>query len=65
MADDLQETIENAAANPKATVTDGLAVTGHSLPELIEADRYLGERTAANGRNRGLRCTKLLPPGTV
>lgn len=62
---DLEKTIADAADKPKATTTDGVSVTGHSLPELIQADRYLAEQQAAKAGSRGLRVSKLVPPGTV
>ncbi|MGE0375345.1 MAG: hypothetical protein AB7I48_11625 [Planctomycetaceae bacterium] len=35
----------------------------HSLTEQIEADRYLASKQAANSKPRGLRLSRLVPPG--
>ena len=63
---DLTSTIEEAAGQPLEAQTDMGRVRARSLDELIEADRYLKENTASdgvNGRRRGLRFSKLVPPG--
>ena len=63
MPDDLQQTIhDNAAGLAKATGDAG-SVEQHNLRDQIEADRYLASKTAANAKSRGLRFTKLAPPG--
>jgi len=63
---DLGSEIETVAATPKGTSFGGDAVTEHSLPELIAADRHLNEKTAA-GRTPQRRLSKLfvkaVPPG--
>lgn len=65
MADDLESTIEDAAANPASVSVDGQTVQTRSLSELIEADRYLRSKEAAASGKRpgGIRFTKLIPPG--
>ncbi|MFV0442868.1 MAG: hypothetical protein ACK5Q5_04770 [Planctomycetaceae bacterium] len=37
----------------------------HPLKEQIEADRYLASKNAAKSKSRGLRFSKLVPPGTA
>jgi hypothetical protein len=56
-----------AAAGPRRVSVDGREVESHSLKDVIEADRYLRARcaTAAGRGARGLRFTKLVPPGAV
>jgi hypothetical protein len=60
---DLEAAIETAAENPQSASVDGVTVTQRSLSELIEADKYLQAKKAARRKNRGLRYTKIVPPG--
>jgi len=62
---DLSETIETAAATPAEVTTDEGNVKERPLDELIQADQYLQGKSAATKKHRGLRFTKLVPPGTV
>ena len=56
----------NAALLGPAKVSgDAGSVEQHRLSDLIEADRYARGRCAATSPSRGLRITKLIPPGTV
>ncbi len=59
----MSETIEQQAASPKKVVVDGLTVESHSLKDQIEADRYLKTQQAMRSPSRGLRLSKLVPPG--
>ena len=58
---DLSDQIEDAAENPKKVDVDGTSVEAHSIPDLIEADKYLAGKTGAGKAHRGLRITKLIP----
>jgi hypothetical protein len=60
---DLEAAIETAAENPQSANVDGVSVTQRSVSELIEADKYLEAKKAARRKNRGLRYTKIVPPG--
>jgi hypothetical protein len=60
---DLENTIETAAENPQSASVDGVTVTQRSLSELIEADKYLQAKKASRRKNRGLRYTRIVPPG--
>ena len=71
---DLKPIIEQAAADPASATTDGQSATSHSLPDLIEADKYLSAKAAAGivgptGKRRsglaGMRPATLTPPGAV
>jgi hypothetical protein len=62
---DLATAIETNASGPKKAAGDSGSVEQHPLPEQIEADKYLSGKTAADANHRGLRFTKLVPPGTV
>lgn len=48
---DLTEQIEQTAAEPASATGDGQSATAHSLPDLIEADRYLKGKEAVAGTN--------------
>ena len=61
--DDLDDTIEQNAKGPAKASGDAGAVEQHSLPDQIEADRYLASKEAAKKPQRGLRFNKLVPPG--
>lgn len=64
MSDDLEDTIRDAAAGPLKAATDAVSAENHPLPDLIAADKYLASKAAAdNGRTRGLRFSKIVPPG--
>lgn len=61
---DLESALEQAAASPQSTNIDGTAVTQHALADLAEiADRQAAAK-AARKNHRGIRFTKLVPPGT-
>lgn len=57
--------VETAANQPKQAMADGVSVTNHSLPDLIEAEKHVAAKAAAAKAHRGLRFTKLVPPGTI
>jgi hypothetical protein len=48
----------------EATV-DGATTKLYPLKDLIEADRYARSRCASGRAHRGLRFTRLVPPGTT
>jgi hypothetical protein len=62
-------TIENAikenAAGPKRAQGDSGSVEQHSLADQIEADRYLASKEAVKNPTKGVRFTKLVPPGSA
>ena len=60
---DLSDTIEDLAGKPSFVGSDGLQITERSLRELIEADKYLKAISARDKPRRGIRLTKLVPPG--
>jgi hypothetical protein len=60
-----QNNVSEAMANPKEASADGVTVKSHSLPELIEAEKYLAAKAAAAKPARGLRFSKLVPGGSV
>ena len=63
MADDLEDEITDNASGPKRVKGDMGEVEQHSLKDQIAADQYLAAKAAARTKKRGLRFTKLVPPG--
>lgn len=61
----LEDAIAENAAGPKRAQGDAGSVEQHSLKEQIEADRYLAAKQAMQARGKGLRISKLVPPGAV
>jgi hypothetical protein len=66
MAEDLADTIEQAAGTPESASADGTSAKARSIPDLIEADRYLASKRAAHADPRkALTRVKIVPPGAV
>ena len=63
MADDLEQKIRDNAAGPAKVAGDAGSVEQHSLLEQIAADKHLAAKEAVKKKNRGLRFSKLVPPG--
>lgn len=62
---DLTDTITAAAAAPLEAETPAGRARQQSLADLVEADRYLKALGAQTSPRRGLRFTRLIPPGTL
>lgn len=60
---DLDATILANAQGPAQASSDAGSFTQQKLTDLIEADRYLASKCAGSKTSRGLRFTKLVPPG--
>ena len=65
MADDLKDTIKESAEGPASAEVDGQRVTQHKLKDQIEADRYVKSSDAVAKGHRGLRISKMVPPGAA
>ena len=63
MAEQLDQTIRDNAQGPAKASGDSGSMEQHKLADQIEADRYLNSKDAAKSKSRGLRFTKLVPPG--
>jgi hypothetical protein len=61
----LSEVIRENASGPSSATGDSGSVSQHSLRDQIEVDRYLASKTAVTRRNRGLRISRIVPPGAV
>ena len=59
----LEEAIVESAKGPAKSAGDGQSMEQHPLRDLIDADRYLAGKEAVGKPRRGLRFTKLIPPG--
>ena len=63
---DLKTVIEESAAGPAQASGDGQSVTQHNIKDLIEADKYLTQKTAVSANPRfGMKFVKLRPPGAI
>ena len=62
-AETISTTLTAAIAGPAKTSVDGVSVEQHPLTALIEADKYVSAKCASSNSRRGLRFTKLVPPG--
>lgn len=65
MSDEIADKIGTVAQGPASVRTDAGEVVAQSIPDMIEADKYLASRAAPAAGNRGLRFNKLIPPGSV
>ncbi len=65
MPENLDQSIQDNARNPKRASGDAGSVEQHSLKDQIEADRYLASKEAAKAKNRGVRFSKMVPPGAA
>ncbi|GEM_PF-1193593 len=63
MSSDLDKRVEEALDRPRSVQTDAGSVSERPIREVIEGVRYLQSRRAAQRPHRGLRFTKLRPPG--
>ncbi len=64
MAEEIENTIREAAQQPAEVSVDGQTVKQQPLPDQIEADRYLASKDAAK-KGLGVRMAKVVPPGAV
>ena len=61
--DDLGPVINEAAQKPQSASGDNGSVTARPISDLIAADEYRRNRSGASGKRRGLRFSKIEPPG--
>jgi hypothetical protein len=65
VTEDLKSKIEENAAGPKQVSGDEATVQAHDPSQQIEAARFLSGNEAVKAKNRGLRFSKISPPGAV
>jgi len=63
MSDEIRDAIESTAKGPARVRTDAGEVEAQSIPDQIEADKYLASRAAASTKARGLRFNQIVPGG--
>jgi hypothetical protein len=63
--DDLAAAAYAAATDPKSSEADGVRVVGQDASQAVEALKFVAAAQGAAKKGRGLRFTKLVPPGTV
>lgn len=59
----IADAIKENAAGPAKASGDSISVEQHSIQDQIAADRYLASKRAANRPHRGLRFSRIVPPG--
>jgi hypothetical protein len=60
---DITDAIRENASGPSKASGDQGSFEQHSIPDQIAADRYLASKRAANKPHRGMRFTRIIPPG--
>lgn len=61
--DDINDAIAENATGPKSVSVDGSNVQQHSLADQIAARNDVAAQSSTSKAHRGLRFTKLIPPG--
>ena len=59
----IADAIKENAAGPAKASGDSVSIEQHSIQDQIAADRYLASKRAANKPHRGMRFTRIIPPG--
>lgn len=62
---DITDAIRENASGPAKASGDQGSFEQHSIPDQIAADRYLAAKAAARKAHRGLRFTRIIPPGAT
>lgn len=62
---DITDQIETDALTPSSVSVDGQSVSARPLSELIEADKYLANKTAATSGLKGLVRQRMKPPSSL
>ena len=65
MSDEVSDALKAAAQQPKRVRTDAGEVEAHDLDQQIAADKYLSGKGAVGNSHRGLRFSRIIPPGTI
>ena len=61
----VESALSAAISGPKRVKTDAAEVEQHTVDEYVKAAQYLGGSAAGSRPRRGLRMTKVIPPGAV
>lgn len=62
---DLEDVIRENAAGPASASGDSGSMQQHNLKDQIEADKYLAAKAAVQTPSRGIRFSRVIPPGPV
>lgn len=65
MSDAIKDAILENATGPKRVEGDELKVEQHSLADQIAADKHVSSIDAVKKPGRGIRFSRLIPPGTI
>jgi hypothetical protein len=65
VTEDLTDSIEESAKGPRQVTADGVTAQQHSLPDQIEADKYLAQKKAAGDPAKAFARAKIVPPETA
>jgi hypothetical protein len=65
MAEELDDTIRENAQGPAKASGDSGSMEQHSLPDQIEADRYLESKKATRKKGLPIGLKRIAPPGTI
>lgn len=61
----IADAIKANASGPAKAAGDSFSTEQHSLQDQIAADRYLASKRAANQPLRGMRVSRIVPPGAA
>ena len=61
----LEDKINEVANGPAKAAGDAGSVEQQNLKDLVEADKYLAQKNASQGRSLGIKRVQLIPPGAV
>ena len=59
----IADAIKENAAGPAKASGDSVSIEQHSIQDQIAADRYLASKRAAAKPHRGMRFSRIIPPG--
>ena len=65
MPENSESPLEENAHSPKSVTGDAGSVEQHSLKDQIELDRYRASKAASKSKGRGIRISRMMPPGAV
>ena len=61
----MSDAIAENAGGPKSVKADGVEVAQHSLPDQIEADKYVRAKAAMVDPTKAFTRVRIVPPGAV
>ena len=61
----LEDKISEVANGPSKASGDAGSIEQQNLKDLVEADKYLANKSASRGQGLGIKRVKLVPPAAV